>query len=401
MTGHLVHYDAACKALAKAVAVDEVMVIRGEAAQLAAAARVANNHKAEADAVALRMRATRRLGQLMQAQKESVGLATGGEHGGRCRIDGSRKDPSIQRPTLAMQGIGKHLADLARVLSRPSNEVFEKTVADVHDKVARAVRNAVREIEIEQERESYRARTKQGGTVADLEALATSGFRAGVICPDFPWEFEAYSSKTGKQRSPERHYSTWPLERILAMAPLIRKLAAENCALLLWAVWPRLPDAIKVIEACGFEYKTYGFLWLKTKPGVEVITLDGDGLFTGMGKTATRSNTESCLLGTCGSPLRLSMDVHQVVIAAVGEHSAKPDEVYRRIERLYGGPYLELFARRPRERWTVWGNEVPAEAALQHGADPESVRRALCRDSHGHPSGPLGAALDILLGDES
>jgi hypothetical protein len=39
--------------------------------------------------------------------------------------------------------------------------------------------------------------------------------------------------------------------------------------------------------------------------------------------------------------------------------------------------------------------------AVQHGADPHAIRRALCRDSHGRASGPLGAALDLLLGDEA
>jgi hypothetical protein len=39
--------------------------------------------------------------------------------------------------------------------------------------------------------------------------------------------------------------------------------------------------------------------------------------------------------------------------------------------------------------------------AVQHGADPHTIRRALCRDSHGHASGPLGAALDLLLGEEA
>ena len=39
--------------------------------------------------------------------------------------------------------------------------------------------------------------------------------------------------------------------------------------------------------------------------------------------------------------------------------------------------------------------------AIQHGAKIEDIRRALCRDSHGHASGPLGAALDLLLEDES
>jgi len=78
-----------------------------------------------------------------------------------------------------------------------------------------------------------------------------------------------------------------------------------------------------------------------------------------------RANTEPCLLATRGSPLRLANDVHQVVVAPrleEAEHSEKPEEVARRIERLYPGPYLELFARRPRERWTTWGNEIRADA---------------------------------------
>ena len=59
----------------------------------------------------------------------------------------------------------------------------------------------------------------------------------------------------------------------------------------------------------------------------------------------TRANTEFCLLATKGAPLRLAEDIHQVVLAPVGEHSAKPQEVRSRIERLLAGPYLELFAR--------------------------------------------------------
>jgi len=72
----------------------------------------------------------------------------------------------------------------------------------------------------------------------------------------------------------------------------------------------------------------------------------------------TRANTEFCLLATKGAPLRLAEDIHQVVLAPVGEHSAKPQEVRSRIERLLAGPYLELFARHAIPKWTVWGNEV-------------------------------------------
>jgi N6-adenosine-specific RNA methylase IME4 len=359
LDGALVRYDAARRALAEARQVDEVKDIRDKAVAMAAYARQAKNKDLEADAVEIRMRATRRLDQLRQAQQETVGLNCGAAGGGtKNGPRGLLVNPRDVRPTLASQGIDKNLAHQARILGALSDENFEAAVTDARDKVARAVRNAVREVEIEQERESYRARVEQGRTVADLETLAASGFRAGVICPDFPWEFEAYSGK-GKQRSAERHYDCWPLERILTMAPLIERLAADDCALMLWSIGPEQPGALEVIEACGFEYKTVGFYWVKTTPDAECITLDGKGLHWGMGY-ATRSNVESVLFAARGSPLRLSADVHQVIIALVGEHSGKPNEVYRRIERLYPGPYLELFARRPRERWTVWGNEVAA-----------------------------------------
>jgi N6-adenosine-specific RNA methylase IME4 len=365
-------YDTACAALAAAMAMDDIKDIVDVAVAMRCYARQAKNREAEADAVALRMRATRRLDQLRQAQKESVGLS----QGGRPTKTGLSDNPVL--PTLAMQGIDKNLAHQARVLGALSDAEYERVEADARDKVARAMRNAVREVEIRQERQTYAGRTEQGGTVADLEALATSGFKAGVICPDFPWLFETYSGQ-GKQRSADRHYNTMSLGEIMAMAPLIKKLAADDCAFMPWAVCPEMPGALDVIKACDFEYKTVGFFWIKTTPGAEVITLDGNGLHWGMGYS-TRSNVEPVLLGTRGKPRRLAADVHQVVIAPAGEHSAKPDEVYRRIERLYPGPYLELFARRERAGWKTWGNEIERDAGsrpdIAAAADlPPSERR--------------------------
>ena len=123
-------YDQACAALAEAASVDEVKAIRDVAEAMRAYARQAKNHSAEADAIAIRMRATRRLSELIDAQKQTVGLATGGEHGGRVRIDGLRANPSIVRPTLAMQGIDKNLAHQARVLGQLSDAEFEGVIAD-------------------------------------------------------------------------------------------------------------------------------------------------------------------------------------------------------------------------------------------------------------------------------
>jgi N6-adenosine-specific RNA methylase IME4 len=136
----------------------------------------------------------------------------------------------------------------------------------------------------------------------------------------------------------------------------------------LWGVWPELAGALEVIKAWGFEYKTAAFVWLKTNPNAERVKLNGDGLHWGMGYH-TRANTEFCLLATKGSPLRLAQDVHQVIVAPASEHSAKPQEVRKRIEQLLAGPYLELFARHEVADWTVWGNEIDSKRSVEANND--------------------------------
>jgi N6-adenosine-specific RNA methylase IME4 len=357
----LARYDAACRALAEARSVDEVKEIRDTAAALAACARIANNHQLEADAVVLRMRATRQLDQLREAQKETVGLNRGAAAGGKkTGPRGLLKSPRDLRPTLASQGISKTLAHQGRVLGALSDAEFETVVADARDKVARATRNAVREVEIEQQRESYRNRTERGGTVDDLHALAASGYRAGVIYVDVASRFKTYSDK-GKQRSAERYYDTEDVAKLKTMGPLIQSLAAKDCALLYWTSGPHNENAIEIIKAWDFEFKTWAFIWIKTNPSsgtLELEDLKPEDLKLGTGY-ASRANAEVVLLAKLGKPKRLDKGVHQIVIAPALEHSEKPEEVARRIERLYPGPYLELFGRRPRERWTVWGNELP------------------------------------------
>jgi N6-adenosine-specific RNA methylase IME4 len=125
----------------------------------------------------------------------------------------------------------------------------------------------------------------------------------------------------------------------LAQLP-ISQIADRDCALFLWATFPKLPDAFKVIEAWGFTYKTVAFTWAKLNPS-------GNGYKLGMGFW-TRGNAEICLLATRGHPKRQSKSVRQLVVAPVGEHSAKPPVVRDCIVELMGNvPRLELFARPP------------------------------------------------------
>lgn len=335
----LIKYDAACRAVAAAKSIDEAKDIRDKAVALAAYARQAKNRDLEADAIEIRMRATRRLDQLRQAQKDSVGLNVGTKgnikHG---RVD--------KKPTLASQGIDKNLAHQARTLGALSQDKFEQVVTDARDAVSRAVKNVMRGASIEAEVEQREPIGRQ--TAKNLNALIAAGKKFAVIYADPPWKFKAYSGK-GKQRSADRRYDTQSLDKIKAMP--IEKLAAKDCALLMWAVLPEFPGALEVIKAWGFEYKTVAFVWIKQNRS-------GKGLFWGMGYW-TRANAEVCLLATRGKPRRRAKGVHQVVMSPVRDHSRKPDEVRTRIQQLLSGPYIELFARgKARPGWTAWGNEA-------------------------------------------
>lgn len=181
----------------------------------------------------------------------------------------------------------------------------------------------------------------------------------GAIMTDPPWEFRVWSRK-GTGRSAESHYNTMSTATIAEIP--VSEWAAPDCALFMWATWPTMQDAYKLIDAWGFTYKTCAFVWVKG----EGLPLFPEDIKTqvGMGYW-TRANTEVCLLATRGRPKRLNADVRQVIIDKRREHSRKPDDVHKRIERLVEGPYLEMFARAPREGWTAWGNETTkfAEAA--------------------------------------
>ena len=196
----------------------------------------------------------------------------------------------------------------------------------------------------------------------------------GAILADPPWRFRTWNKREGVGRIDSRtqkygmkgaagyHYYTMPIEEICALP--VSDLAAPDCSLFLWISWPQLLDAVALIEAWGFEYKTIAFCWVKAHAGqLELFQDDVDDLM-GLGYW-TRANSEVCLLATRGKPKRLNADVRQAIIEPRREHSRKPTCVYGRIERLVAGPYLELFARTQRKGWDQWGDEVGkfAEAA--------------------------------------
>lgn len=172
-----------------------------------------------------------------------------------------------------------------------------------------------------------------------------------IIYADPPWDYQ----QCRLSGSAKKHYPTMRIEELCALP--VAEIADRDCALFLWATFPQLPEALRLIQAWGFVYKTVAFVWLKQNR--KALTW-----FFGLGFW-TRSNAEICLLATKGHPKRQSAGIHQLVISPVERHSKKPDEVREKIVALMGDvPRIELFARQQTPGWDVWGNEVENSTAL-------------------------------------
>jgi N6-adenosine-specific RNA methylase IME4 len=176
--------------------------------------------------------------------------------------------------------------------------------------------------------------------------MALPDIEPGAILADPPLAYATWSPR-GEGRSPQRHYGCLSFTQ-LAEIPLAA-IAAPDCFLFLWVPLRSVFLVEPLMQMWGFKFSGSAFCWAKQNKS-------GIGWFMGNGH-GTRHNAEICWLGRRGSPRRKSKSVRELIIAPVREHSRKPDEVYRRIETLCDGPYLEIFARQQFPGWTCVGDE--------------------------------------------
>ncbi len=189
------------------------------------------------------------------------------------------------------------------------------------------------------------------GKIEHAAATLDTGKRYGVILADPPWQFEPFSRESGMDRSAENHYPTMTLEQLSEIVPP----AADDAVLFLWATAPMLLDALDLMAAWNFAYKSH-FIWLKPHPG------------TGYWN---RSCHEMLLLGVRGRvPAPAPGDQYDSVFdAAVGDHSVKPAAAAEIIEAMFpSAALLEMFARAPRLGWTTWGAESEGERIVDDSA---------------------------------
>lgn len=191
----------------------------------------------------------------------------------------------------------------------------------------------------------------------------------GLILADPPWPFRDKGSRmhpsyAGRGRE-QAHYQVQTIEDIMAMGSLVKLLAARDSFLALW-----VPNALVIdgkVDRDGTPVKlstgervalAWGFHPVQLIPWVKT---DKSGKPRLGGGHYTRVVTEQLILARRGKARVLRRDEPGVIIEPRGRHSAKPDETYRKLERLCAGPYLELYARRQwSERWAVYGNQIAA-----------------------------------------
>jgi len=181
---------------------------------------------------------------------------------------------------------------------------------------------------------------------AILKDLPTS---FATILIDPPWRFANRTGKMAPEHKRLHRYPTMSFEEIAELP--VSKLALPNSHLYLWSPNALLLEALTIMKAWGFTYKT-NIVWYKVRK-------DGGPDGRGVG-FYFRNVTELLLFGVKGHLRTLKPGRTQVnvMISRKQEHSHKPEISYEIIQQCSPGPYLELFARERVSGWTQWGDLV-------------------------------------------
>jgi N6-adenosine-specific RNA methylase IME4 len=179
-----------------------------------------------------------------------------------------------------------------------------------------------------------------------------SHFKTIVVDP--PWKYGAWGKGSDKcalagksqNKTEPLPYPTMTIDEIKSLP--IAKVAADNCELYLWTTQKYLPISFEVLKAWGFKY-CQTLIWCKKPMG------------TGQGGVYCPTN-EFLILGRKGKMPKIKrINTTWFEVKRTNRHSRKPEYFQDMIETVSDKPRLELFARRRRPGWSVWGNEVESD----------------------------------------
>jgi N6-adenosine-specific RNA methylase IME4 len=281
----------------------------------------------------IKLKAQRRMGEIVRETELNKG---------RPRKNGTGVGTVFFPTTLADLGINKKQSSRYQAIAIVPTDVFEAHIAQTKANGLELTTAGMLAIAHEINREQKYA------------AMQTPGHwpigQYRVIYADPPWPYERNEAgvlPTGGRRygRAECHYPTMSIEDLCAMGEDVRAISYKETVLFLWATVPLLPEALDVMSAWGFTYKTH-YVWNKVRHNM--------GYYSSV-------RHESLLIGTRGSCVPEGQKQNSIVtVERTNEHSQKPAEFRQLIDTLYPyGPRIELFARGELSaHWRGWGNEA-------------------------------------------
>jgi N6-adenosine-specific RNA methylase IME4 len=327
----LILIDSARQSLEKAKKIPEIKEIRDKTAALIDYFKRQQDisHETVLAAEELRLRAELRMGKLLKSMDR--------QQGGRPEKPSSPM--RVSAPTLSELGISYNQSSRYQKAAELPDEEIEELIATEKAKGEKGDINLTKAYQAAKAKE-YVADEDSGlslnNAACTVSDLTTLNEQFGTIYADPPWKYQ----NQGTRSATDNHYKTMSIEEIKALP--IANLAADNAHLHLWTTNAFLFECAEIIKAWGFTYKSM-IIWVKPSMGIG---------------NYWRVSHELLLLGVRGKCPFLNhsqLSWHQA--ERVG-HSVKPEVFRKKIEQVSPGPRLELFARRPINGWTVWGDEI-------------------------------------------
>jgi len=315
----LVKFERARQALIEAKTIDEVKDVRDKAEALRLYVKQQKgslemqNHCAE-----IKLRAERKAGELIK------------------NIPKKKNQKDSATSTLQEAGINHTQSARWQKEANVPDEQFEQFLTEKKESNEEITQSALLQTIRIKDREKEREQTRNN---VSKTAAPTGKYRTIVIDPPWNPEDSGVANPIGKG---EPNYSLMNLEQIEAL-PLDELSIEDDCHLYLWVTNRTMEKAFPLLEAWGFRFVTI-LTWCKTGIGV--------GRYF-------RNNTEHVIFAVKGSRLLGRADMGTwFETKRQGQHSTKPQEFFDMVEECSASPMLEMFARKKREGWTVWGGDV-------------------------------------------
>jgi N6-adenosine-specific RNA methylase IME4 len=328
----------ASRAIASLRTIDEAKDLRDKAEAVKAYARKARLGKEIfIEASIIKSRAERRLGEMLR-ETPLMKSVPGNQHTGPME-DSTQGD----RCTLESLGLTKSDSSrLQKVASLPK-DAFEQHIADMlagnREVTTSSLLRLVKENQPQQKPTATPSNVAPSAkTACSLSDIVNRGEKYSTIYADPPWPY----SNQATRAATSNHYHTMSIDEICAEP--ISQLVADKAHLHLWTTNAFLFEAIDVLEAWGFEYKSC-FIWVKPQMGLG---------------NYWRVSHEFMLLGVRGGLKFADRGQMSWLTAKRTKHSQKPEAVRQLIEQVSPPNYLEMYGRQLplTPNWTVYGDQI-------------------------------------------